>query len=223
MRRLRLLAAALCAFAVLPAQAAPPERCVPLAVSVAQTDPMRATLTWTPSPGAIAYFVQYSTGKFPTQHGWTRAAGATEQVELHDLTPGQSYTVELCEAYEPGACPGGPDADACTTLVELTAATAWPGTAQPDPARAVCAMTADVAIIGETPRHPYDEPLPAGSADECCRLCATAEAWRPYTAQCTHFTFDPTARLCFLKRHRLGDTPAPGAVSGEVRAWPARP
>lgn len=198
------------------------QQCTPLTISVTQTDPMRATLRWTPRAGAVAFFIQYSTGKFPTQELGVHDGSGTAEAGLYNLTPGQSYTIELCEALVAGACPGLPGPNSCLDLVTFTAASAWPDTVQPDPAHAVCAMTPDVAIAGEWPGDPDEAVLPAATADDCCMACATAYSWLPYTAQCTHFVFDPTAQQCFLKRERLGDIPVPGAISGEVRAWPVR-
>lgn len=203
-----------------PSKASDPEQCTPLSVTVTQTDPMRATLRWTPREGAVAFFLQYSTGKFPTQELQTYDGSGVAEASLYNLTPGQSYTIELCEARAAGACPGLPGPDSCEDQVTFTAANAWPDTVQPDPTRAVCAMTPDVAIMGEWPGDPAEAVLPAATADDCCMACATAPSWLPYTAQCTHFVFDPTAQQCFLKRERLGDISVPGSISGEVRAWP---
>lgn len=217
---MRLLILGLLFVIAAPAKASDQEQCAPLSVSVTQTDPMRATLRWTPRAGAVAFFIQYSTGKFPTQELRAHDGSGLAEAALYNLTPGQSYTIELCEALADGACPGRPGPDTCMDLVTFTAANAWPDAIQPDPTRAVCAMIPDVAIIGEWPGDPAEAVLPAATADDCCMACATAPSWLPYTAQCTHFVFDPTAQQCFLKRERLGDIPVPGSISGEVRAWP---
>ncbi len=220
---MRLLILGLLFVFATPVKASDQEQCAPLSVSVTQTDPMRATLRWTPRAGAVAFFIQYSTGKFPTQELRAHDGSGMAEAALYNLTPGQSYTIELCEALEAGACPGLPGPDSCTDLVTFTAATAWPDTPQPDPARAVCNMTPDVAVAGQSPGDPDQDVLPAATPDDCCMACATAPSWLPYTAQCTHFVFDPTAQLCFLKRERLSDIPVQGSISGEVRAWPVSP
>lgn len=203
--------------AALPAHA---RDCVPPAIDVTQDDPTRATLTWTAS-GAAEYFLQYSTGKFPTQlSAAATQKGETVSVLLYGLRPGRTVTIAFCETETAGACPG-PDSDAvCNTQIEVTAALARPGIAQPDPALAICSMTADVAWSGHPIGSAEESMVPADSAQSCCQQCGWAEPWLPYVGQCTHFIFDPTAQRCYFYRDAAGTTALRGATSGLMQAWP---
>ena len=217
-----LLCLAFCAGAATAAQAA--SGCGRLAVEIEQDDPTRATLSWSRDARAVSYFVQYRTGKFPTQEQRAPAPGDRDvQVVLRDLRPGQSYVVEICEAYAPGACPSGPPSESCVTEVEVTAATAWRGVVQPDPDRAICTMRSDSETAGRSVGGPDGGTIQANSASACCALCAAREPALPYAAQCVDFVFDVTTRRCLLLRENTGEASAPGKISGSVRAWPQAP
>ena len=142
--------------------------------------------------------------------GWCRGGPFAPLVTL----------VEVCEARRGGVCPGGPSPGACTSFVELTTPTSFPGVVQPDPSRAVCETEADTRFTGDSPGYPLDEARPAPSADACCQACAAQAPSLPYHDQCLYFVFDSQTHECFFKKRRAGRLGVSGWVSGRVVAWP---
>jgi hypothetical protein len=186
-----------------------------------QVSPVEATLTWPWAATVDHYFVQYSNGKFPTQH--SVPGGLPREpvgVTMTSLRPGSTYLVEICEARAGGVCPGGPPPGACTTFVEVTIPTSFSGVLQPDPARAVCTTEADTRFTGDSPGYPLDEARPAPSADACCQACAAQGPSLPYHDQCLYFVFDSQTGDCFFRKNRYGQQGSVGSTSGRVVAWP---
>lgn len=219
MARLRRFAAFSLAASLAPAHAAP--ICPAPVVTVAAAEPTRAILTWPAGPGVVGYFVQYSTGKFPTQVMLQPPlGGGPVTAELENLEPGRTYTIGICTGLAPNACPGPDSPQACNSTVEVTAPTARAGVTQPEPSRAVCRAAPDTVWRGYWVGDESEAVVSAESADACCQACAAAGQRLPYVRLCTHFTFDPSARRCFLYGETVGTLPAPGAVTGEVLAWP---
>lgn len=204
----------------LPAAAAARE-CEAPDVAIAQSDPTRATLTWRRGTDSVGYFLQYSTGKMPSQIRLEVEPGQSElTAELTDLRPGITYTIEFCEAYAAGACPG-PNSDvACNTLVTVPTALARPGVVQPDPDKAVCEMQQGAYWIGELVDAPERSTASADTAEACCQMCAQAQSNLPYSAQCAFFVFDSAAHECRYYREVGTTVPSPGGTAGTVVAFP---
>lgn len=177
-------------------------------------------LRWMPREGAASYFLQYSTGKFPTQLTFDAKAGEPLTAELINLTPGQTTTIEFCEARAGGRCPA-PDSDTvCNSLVEVAAPWAYAGVDQPDIHKAVCSLKEQASYAGESVGYPYSEPVNADSAETCCQMCAWIGSHLPYQARCSHFVFDEASRQCRYLREAGEATAADGKVAGAVLAWP---
>jgi hypothetical protein len=201
--------------------AAEPAPCTPLEVAVAQSRPTEAVLRWRARPGALAYFVTYSTGKFPTQTPVVLPAdGGDATAALIDLRPGRTYDIAVCEALTAGGCPGGAPELACVTTVKVAAITAAPDAVQPDKDRAQCAIQAGVALTGEYIGYPFEEPVEATSVEACCELCATTEPRLPYVKQCTAFVFYAESQSCGLLAGWSDSKAVEGRSSGLVTAWP---